>query len=486
MTDDTDQPKASGQSDLLPGEIFLSSVLSLLHTARIYQADNPQVDATVKTFLESISRLLVGHEELILHLENGRFYLQEERLPRRKGNEFILNNMLSYFMDRGITGLKIFPSIILTSPEKILYFANTLNASIRQELPVNWMEQRFTTSRIDWVELSQEGRESADDQPEPTSPEKNRPRKVYAYALKSVKEVAGKISTNQRVGIRKAARMAQTMVEEVLVHEQPLLMAMGTIRAFDDYTFTHSVNVAIMSLYIGKEIGLPKNHLERLGICGLFHDLGKVILPRGLLNKPARLSEDEFSELSKHSLDSTRLIIKLLSSPAKRKAEFLLAPFEHHLKFDLSGYPDIGWNYPISLFGRIIAIADVYDALTSARVYRKEALSPDRALGMMLKESGVVFDPVLLKVFINMLGVYPVGTVLELDTGEKALVSKPPSGKNMDRPWVVTLTPDGRGGYIRGQEINLADQESSGKFHYNVKSSSHPARFNIQPAQFLS
>ncbi|MBU0483505.1 MAG: HD domain-containing protein [Proteobacteria bacterium] len=300
-------------------------------------------------------------------------------------------------------------------------------------------------------------------------------------------EVAQKISLSNRAGIRKAVRVIQDMVEEVMLQDKPVLLAASTLKVYDDYTFTHSVNVAILSMYLGKQIGLSKKSLESLGVCGLFHDLGKILVPPNILNKPGKLNDNEFSKIKWHPFNSVRLITKLRAT-RERKAKIIMAPFEHHLKYNLTGYPDLGWKKPLTLFGRILAIADVYDALTSARVYRPEGLSPDRALGLMLQGSGTDFDPIALKIFINMLGIYPVGTLLKLDTEEIGLVSDKPSTEALDRPRLIKLVWDERnGGFTKAEEIDLSDCDpKTGAFLRNIEESIHPAHYGIQPAQFLT
>ena len=207
-------------------------------------------------------------------------------------------------------------------------------------------------------------------------------RKTYSYALASVKEVSQKLASQQRVGMRKIKRMVQNMVD-LLMEDDSLFLGMSTIRDYDDYTYTHSVNVAILSLSLGKRIGLSRTSLAVLGICGLLHDLGKVMIPLHIINKPGKLSDEEFPEVQKHPLNSVRQIVKLRGS-RDLKDKILLAPFEHHLKYDLSGYPRIDKKKPVSLFGRILTIGDVFDAITSSRVYRPKAFSPYKTLGIML------------------------------------------------------------------------------------------------------
>ena len=163
----------------------------------------------------------------------------------------------------------------------------------------------------------------------------------------------------------------------------------------------------------GRRIGLSRASLERLGICGFFHDLGKVEVPREIVTKPGALSATEWKEMQKHPLSSVRQILKLQASH-DLKSKILLAPFEHHIRYDLSGYPKIHFIKQISLFGRILHIADVYDAITTPRVYRPLTLSPDQALSFMLEGSGTDSDPILLKVFAKMMGTFPVGTLLQV------------------------------------------------------------------------
>jgi HD-GYP domain-containing protein (c-di-GMP phosphodiesterase class II) len=476
------------------GEQLLHALHSLTNMVRIYQGNNQLVRNCLVQLTESMTPLMTG-AGLRVQLENGRFFINEEKLPRRRGVvEHVLELFYEFLTVRGIGALQFRTGIMTAPPEALVGFAVLLNECGERVDGPDWLDRQFRESGLDWVSVqvlaagSERPARAAGERerrrPEP--PGQRSPRKVYAYTLRSLRDVAQKISVNQRVGMRKAVRMVQTMVEEVFLQEQPLLLAMSTIRAYDDYTFTHSVNVAILSLYIGRQLGLPRETMECLGVCGLFHDLGKVTLPYDLLNKSEALTSEESAQLRRHSLDSTRLIVQLLAAPADRKSRVMIPPFEHHLKYDLSGYPVLGWTRPISLCGRILTIADVYDALTSPRVYRKEAMSADRALGLMVQGLGTVFDPLILKVFIRMLGVYPIGTLLELDNGEIALVSRAPLAEDLHRPWVVILREDGQGGFVRGAEVNLAEQDRDGGYCRRIVGSSHPSSRNIQPASFLT
>jgi HD-GYP domain-containing protein (c-di-GMP phosphodiesterase class II) len=183
-------------------------------------------------------------------------------------------------------------------------------------------------------------------------------------------------------------------------------------------------------------------------------------------------------------MHSSRLILKL-KAERNRKIRMLVPPFEHHMGYDHSGYPTVGKERKLSLFGRILTIADVYDAITSPRIYRPDTLSPDKALGEMMSRSGTQFDPVLLKIFVNMMGLYPVGTLLKLDTGETALVMHGTDG-DRTRPMVQLLIRKDGQKFEKGEIVDLGEKHlQSNGFKRNIVKALHPSAMGIQPAEFL-
>lgn len=489
MEDFVEYRKTGTYSGLVPREQFLADIYSLVQAVKIYQDNNQQVIDRVANFQRSLEKVVGDEETLDLMVENGRFYFQKEKLLLRKEAERVQANLLRYMDECDLGGLSIKATATVVPMPEVVKFASLLNSSAWQDNPAEWLAEQLAVEKLLWV-APLNSADSDDDvdlqNQEWGTPGKRPPRKVYAYTLNAVQDVVKKLSAREKVGARKAVRMVQTMVEEIVLQEKPMMMAMSTIKAYDDYTFAHSVNVAILAMYIGKSIGLPKEYLECLGLCGLFHDLGKILWPHELLNKIGNLDDEDFKMIRQHSLNSTRLIVKQFQISVKRKGKLLLPLFEHHLKYDLTGYPDMGWSRPISLYGRILAIADVYDALTSPRVYREEAMSADRALGVMLQGSGTVFDPILLKVFINMLGIYPIGTLLMLDGGELALVSQRPTSDDISRPWVFLIHPAGDETYTKGAELDLSEKDSAGGYVRKIEGSMNPVAYNIQPAEFLT
>lgn len=496
--------KRSGETDsqekrLLLTNRFFRAFYSMMQSVKIHQNNNQLVIKSAETFIRSVIAFTANTDDLTIQIRDGRFYLQNEKLLYRKQAAPLINSIFEYFEKRGLQGFRIFSDINDASIDEILLFARLLNNAEGEKTPADWIILQLKEEDIPWVEIIQEEKaedsstliqdESESHSTEESLEVKNQRRReksqrIYGGALTSLKEISKKIASHRRVGIRRTIRIVQNMID-CIVEDEPILIGMSTIRDYDDYTYTHSVNVSILSICMGTRIGLSKSSLEKLGICSLFHDLGKVDIPIEIINKPGKLDNAEFEEVQKHSLNSVHRIISLKAS-RELKAKILLPPFEHHLKYDLSGYPQTHRKNPISLFGRIITIADVYDAMTSPRIYRPFALSPDRVLGMMQESSGKDFDPILLKVFINMLGTYPVGTLLELDDGSICIVKEYSNDSDSLRPLVVTLVPDDKNGFSKGDEVNLAEREhQTGNFKRNPIKSLHPGEYGIQPAQYI-
>ena len=469
-------------------EKLLQNFYSLLQTVRIHQDDHKLVSEGVEKFCMSLSDCIPG-DLLDIRVANGRLFVDDEMLSYNRSTRNLIDNLAGYFDDRGLEGLRFFDSIKQATKKDILVFVHLLDSGGKQSGEEDWLTKGLDANNIIWAEVinkpDSEGQEKVKDSSFLDEAERReRAKKDYSYIMASFKEVAQKVGAKGQVGMRKTVRVVQDMVKH-LIEDDEVYSAISTLRVFDDYTFTHSVNVAILSMCIGKRISLSRRSLERLGICALFHDLGKIKVPHEILNKPGMLDDNDIKMIEEHSLNSAQLIVKLRAS-RDRKAKIMLPPFEHHLKYDLSGYPHADWKKPLTLFGRIIAIADVYDAITSPRVYRTSILSPDRALGFLLEGSGRDFDPILLKVFINMLGVYPVGTLLRLDSKELALVVSSSRQKGERRPLACFMRRDQIGNYYKGETIDLAERDrSTGHYTRDIVETYHPSAFGIQPVQHI-
>ena len=472
------------------GEALIKAISGLVQIAKMHSDNNASLLEVATKLADLITQAEQEEDYVTIAQSDGRFYYQGKRLPIRPESKRIINRMLQYLENRRIFSLQFKPDLRDVSSNKIIAFARLIDQADHHAEPAEWLKAQFKEESIKWVEINGDTIDpsngptpQADDAPDEPALKRAQARKQYSQVLGSVKEVSRKLSSNQNVGMRNSVRLVQKMVD-IITEDESLFSILGTVRVYDDYTYVHSLNVAILSMCLGKQIGLDHVMLERLGLCGLFHDLGKVEIPRAILNKRGRLDEAEFAEIKTHPVHSARLILKL-KARRDRKVKLLMAPFEHHMGYNRSGYPQTRNGRSVSLFGRILTIADVYDAITSPRIYRAQTLSPDKALGMMLEQSGTSFDPILLKVFINMLGAYPVGTLLKLDTGEMGIVVGRAKGKDGTRPIVQLLISDANKKFKKGALLDLSNQQDSDTGYRNIIESMHPSDMGIQAAEFL-
>jgi HD-GYP domain-containing protein (c-di-GMP phosphodiesterase class II) len=460
-------------------ETLLQNFYRMIQAIRIHQDNNRLVNLCVDRFREMISKLHL-ESELKIWISKGRFYVQNERLQYRKELVRIIHAMLDFFSRRGLEGVCFTPLIADAPMEEMIAFTRILIQSAEKAAPASWLEKQLDVVKWPWLRILKglEVERGSD------KDLREKARNTYFHALTSVKDVVQRISFQGHAGVRKAKRMVQNMVD-CLAQDESLFLCLSTIKDYDDYTYSHSVNVAVLSLCLGNRIGFSRTSLEHLGICGLFHDLGKVEVSYEILNKPGKLTQDEWHQMQNHPMASVRQILRLHASH-DLKSKIVLAPFEHHIKYDLSGYPHVLFKNKVSLFGRILQIADVYDAITSPRAYRASCLSPDQAIGFMMKGAGKDFDPVLLKVFAIMMGTYPVGSLLELDTGEMGIVSDYPMESGGHLPRVLLLKKESDGSYKRGEIIDLSEKNTdTGSLRRNVVKSHNAASRGIQPASFL-
>ncbi|WP_136515456.1 HD-GYP domain-containing protein [Geomonas edaphica] len=275
-------------------------------------------------------------------------------------------------------------------------------------------------------------------------------RPLYRKLLVTMDEVAAEVASGRRLRLRESKRVVQQVIDLLYTHEADLL-GLSTMRSHDRSTQHHAANVCILSLVMGKRLGMNKFHLCELGLAALFHDIGYCDLPPELLDKPGELTAEEREVMERHPLYGVRKVMNLKGLD-DLSARIITGIFEHHLMADFSGYPRVGYR-KLGLLGRIISIADSYDGLTSSRVSGRNAYPPHKALRVMLSQSGRSYDQALLKLFVGCVGIHPVGSLLLLDGGELAVVvgnSEDPA--QWDNP-LVRIIADSSGEWVEGGEV---------------------------------
>ncbi len=259
--------------------------------------------------------------------------------------------------------------------------------------------------------------------------------------------------------VESTRKIAETIVDSVLGRDEYLVDIME-IKGYDSYTYSHSMNVGILSILLASEMGINRNRLEDIGLCALMHDIGKVDIPIQIINKNGPVTDSEFAIIKTHPEKGVERLRKCFNV----SHEVLQGVQCHHEKMDGTGYPFGYKGSHIPVFGRVLSVADVYDALTSQRSYRKAWL-PNEAIEYIVAKSDSQFDRDFVNQFMHIVCAYPAGSVVQLSDGSPAIVVKNFS-ENVLRPQVRLLDATDLG--PQGTEINLLEDRNA--LHLTVKS----------------
>ena len=267
-----------------------------------------------------------------------------------------------------------------------------------------------------------------------------------------------------------------TLAQEVSQNRTALL-ALTALKSYDSYTFTHMVNVSILTMGQARGLGIDGVLLREVGLSALMHDIGKVRTPSEILNKSDKLTDQEFDILRRHTVDGAEILRRTPEMPA-------LAPvvaFEHHLRLDGTGYPGGVARPSLNLGTMLCGIADVYDAMRSQRVYQ-EAFPTDRILAVLQRNDGKQFDQHLVRRFVQLVGIYPAGNLVRLDSGEIAVVLTT-YAPDPYRPRVRLLFDSTGARVERPIELNLWEAREGGP--QSIQAPVDPAQYDIDPLSYL-
>lgn len=300
---------------------------------------------------------------------------------------------------------------------------------------------------------------------------------TYSQALEAIRYVIRDIEKGRIPSSGKILSVVKNMVT-LTIQDPSTLLGLAMIKDYDNYTFNHCVNVGVLSMALAASLGLPRERIEEVGMAGFLHDVGKTRVDKNIINKPGKLSTDEFAEMQKHAEIGARIVSEMegIGQPI---AEAVLG---HHIHFDRKGYPAWAKEQQFDVMSSIIAIADCYDAITTLRVYQRP-MSPKAAVDQLRRLSGTVLDADLVTSFVEMMGKYPVGTLVRLDTSEIAVVYRPNPANN-ECP-VVKIIFDSQGELLATpQVVRLVDDK--GSCRCSIVAVVDPVLKNIEVGKYLS
>jgi HD-GYP domain-containing protein (c-di-GMP phosphodiesterase class II) len=397
------------------GRELLFALYAALRVLRMYPLENQAVQNALRELDATAGQLLASEGAISLRYVGDFVFVNDLRLRIDLGSFATFGAVGRALRRHGIGQLDVATgadaaewtavlSLLIAEPDGNDPFTRFLErlarTSIRNFVPVPEKEQG----------LSHPDAESA----------REAAKRTYAQTVAVAREVLTGVRMGRGVSVRKVKRAVQSIVDQVLSNETSIT-GMTTLRDYDEYTFTHSVNVCIFSVALGKKLGLGKRELYDLGLGALLHDVGKVRMPVEVINKTGPLDEAEWAAMREHTTEGLLALFEMRGF-SELPLRAMLCAYEHHMKTDLSGYPRCIRPRDPTLFPRIVAVADSFDAATTKRSYQAVPLLPDRVLQEMRDNPNRGLDPLLVKAFISMTGIYPVGSAVILDTYELGVV----------------------------------------------------------------
>lgn len=309
--------------------------------------------------------------------------------------------------------------------------------------------------------------------------ELSRAKEVHLTTLATARSTLQAIRMGRQVKIEAIERAAEGVVASIL-RNPDALVSLAQIKGYDEYTYVHSVNVGILISSLVYSMGYPKDKILEAGMGGLLHDIGKMRVPENVLNKPGRYTSDEFAIMKKHPEAGLRILedIHTISDFSKKVI------IQHHERYNGKGYPFGLTNSDIEEIGLIAAVADVYDAMTTDRIYRP-AWTPQRALAMIFNGCDLEYSRHIVELFTKHLGIYPVGSFVRLISGEMGVVIRVDQGAILAPDVLVLFNENGRR-LEKPVEYKLYSLQKTEKAKlYRIEISLNPNDFNVNISNYI-
>ncbi|MBM3297068.1 MAG: HD-GYP domain-containing protein, partial [Candidatus Aminicenantes bacterium] len=441
--------------------LFVENLGRALKVVKIYEPKNLIAERQINALFELTRGILQRQQEAGLLLRQNTLFFNGTKVRFTINSYELFKFVVQTMKKRGIGVLFFLPSL---SREALQLFLLLMARRFPEGSPFETLAAELRRLRLDGHVVL-----------EPASAfdvgggREEDAIKVFFMGISHLKDMFEKFTGGKLPSLSLTRRLMQSIFDHISENEA-FLLGLTTVKNFDEYTLNHSMNVCILSIALGRRLGLDKNELAELGISSFFHDYGKMELPKEILDKPGALEAEERKVMESHVYrGAEKLFLLKESGLIPLPVGAINVAMEHHVNIDLTGYPNYQQKNSISFFSKIVKVCDVFDALTTSRPYRPHAFRRDQALSIMAADTGVGFDPVILKVFINMMGLFPVGSLVLLDTGEMGVVVENQSDSRLFFRPRVRLVTDKSGAKIMGEVVDLTDTDpETKKFERNI------------------
>jgi HD-GYP domain-containing protein (c-di-GMP phosphodiesterase class II) len=441
------------QQILMLGAQLVTQLSILIKLSRLHGRTNAALDNPIESAL-TVIKTLAYDEPISIRLQNDFLFLGQRHLKVTSAQMPVYSTEIDTLNHWDIGGISFSNETESKDFREFIFQLASFDASTSS---VSTLRTALEQSSVKGIRL--EGRRVLRG--------KATAKTRYANAAAAVGKLVLDSREKGTIGFKQAKRAIQSIVD-LMMNDEASILGLTTLRCHDQYTHNHSVNVSLLSMALGNRAGYPKIELADLGLAALFHDLGKATIPMEVLNKPSEFTDEDWQLMRNHPTEGALSLTKMrgITNLPGRMAS---ASFEHHMNLDFSGYPKLNVSWKLSMTGRILMIADCYDAMTSSRVYRREPISPAKVLGFMFGKAGKSFDSTLMKLFMTCVGIIPIGSLVMLDTNELAVVLRPAADPaDPEHPYVKVISDENGTNIQNGREIDLHEKDESGEYRCNI------------------
>ncbi|MFA4889128.1 MAG: HD domain-containing phosphohydrolase [Candidatus Omnitrophota bacterium] len=407
-----------------------------LQTAKLYAVKHPIFKAALEKAFFSLQEALGGRPDFTIGIVGDELACGKEIFFELTK---LVRPVITYIKERGIEKITFYRGLTREELEKFIDFLAAPKAEMKLSVGEYFAQAGI---RNIFAGKLQEGGGAVGPHPTVAS---------QAVETDSLGQISQTVESVLNKGVIDQLSLGFIMnnVLENLGSQFPVLSRMPALKQFDAQTFTHLVNVSILSMYFSSKLGLLRDDVTAIGIAGLFHDIGKIFISRRIIRKDSRLTDEEHARIENHAILGCQIMLGYADSLGALPA---VVSFEHHLKYNLKGYPRPRYPRAQHLASMIVTICDVYDALCQRRSYRG-AYPPDMVYNLMIKGKGEQYHPELLEKFFACVGVWPVGSILALSDERTAVVVEQSQG-DISLPKVKIISPENS-----GEIIDLSKQE---------------------------
>jgi HD-GYP domain-containing protein (c-di-GMP phosphodiesterase class II) len=444
--------------------------------AKIHDPKNDAFQEQGRLLYGSLAGLLEDEEDVTFRVRSGALLLNGVRVKSSLAVYPILKSVLAEFAQREVDALSFRPGL---TPEELFRFMPVFARRDRTgPSPFDRLQSDVDEADIVHILL-----EKASPLKTPSNLNRNTAR-IFFLGLTHLKDSYRRNDRGEGVRVHTTRRLMQSIYNHIVDNES-FVFGLTNLKNYDEYTLNHSVNVCLLATALGRRLGLNRGELVDLGIAAFFHDLGKIDTPLEILNKPARLDPEEREIMERHPFKGAEKLV-LLKESRRLPLRAIHVAMEHHIREDLGGYPRYFRKEHVNLYSKIVKVVDYFDAVTTKRVYRKEAFTRAEAMAMMLELSGSEFHPAILKAFVGMMGLFPIGSLVALKSGEIAIVF----GLNDDprlalRPR-VKIVANAAGAKVDGDIVDLAETDpATGRFRRTIATALRPEDYGIEVADYF-